>query len=133
MKYLLDTNICIYCIKKNPEMVFERMQSQKIGDIGISAITYSELQYGVFLSSDVERNTAALAEFVVPLEIADYTADVAETYGFIRATLKKRGRLIGPLDLLIAAHALHLQSTLVTNNVREFSRISGLNVENWTR
>ena len=109
------------------------MQNHEIGDIGISAITYSELRFGVANSSNPEENSIALAEFIAPLEVVDYTAEVAETYGTIRSFLKKKGRLIGPLDLLIAAHVLRLQSTLVTNNVREFARIPGLRIENWTQ
>jgi tRNA(fMet)-specific endonuclease VapC len=132
MKYMLDTNICIYCIRRSPQKVFRRMQDREIGDVGISAITYSELQYGVANSSNSDRNSIALAEFIAPLEVLDYTGEIAETYGSIRSTLKRKGKLIGPLDLLIAAHALHLESTLVTNNVREFSRIPGLKIENWT-
>ena len=130
---MLDTNICIYCIRRSPRKVFERMQDQEIGDVTISAITYSELQFGVANSSDPEQNGIALAEFIAPLEIANYTADIAETYGSIRSFLKRKATLIGPLDLLIAAHALRLESTLVTNNVREFARIPGLNIENWAR
>ena len=132
MRYMLDTNICIYCIKRNPRRVFDRLRSQEIGDVGISAITFSELQFGVANSSDQEQNGIALTEFVAPLEVADYTAEIADVYGSIRALLKKRGRIIGPLDLLIAAHALRLETTLVTNNVREFGRIPGLKIENWT-
>jgi tRNA(fMet)-specific endonuclease VapC len=108
------------------------MQDREIGDVGISAITYSELRYGVANSSNSDRNSIALAEFIAPLEVLDYTGEIAETYGSIRSTLKRKGKLIGPLDLLIAAHALHLESTLVTNNVREFSRIPKLKIENWT-
>jgi len=108
------------------------MQEQEIGEVAISVITYSELQFGVANSSDPERNGIALAEFIAPLEVVDYTADVAETYGSIRALLKRKGTVIGPLDLLIAAHAMRLGSTLVTNNVREFARIPGLKKENWT-
>jgi tRNA(fMet)-specific endonuclease VapC len=132
MKYMLDTNICIYCIRKNPQKVFRRMQGREIGDVGISAITYSELRFGVADSSNPEQNSIALAEFIAPLEVLNYTAEIAETYGSIRSFLKTKGKLIGPLDLLIAAHAVHLESTLVTNNVREFSRIPGLKIENWT-
>ena len=132
MKYMLDTNICIYCIKKNPQKVFQRMQLEEIGDIGISVITYSELQFGVENSSNPEQNRIALAEFIAPLEVVDYQAEAAEIYGSVRTFLTQRGKRIGPLDLLIAAHALQLKATLVTNNVREFKRIPGLSVENWT-
>jgi tRNA(fMet)-specific endonuclease VapC len=132
MKYMLDTNICIYCIKKSPQKVFQHLQDQEIGDAGISAITYSELQFGVQNSSNPEQNQIALTEFVAPLEVADYEAEVGKAYGFIRSYLSKKGQPIGPLDLLIAAHAIHLEVVLVTNNVREFKKIPSLNVENWT-
>lgn len=133
MKYMLDTNICIYCIKRNPRKVYERMRTLEIGDVGISAITYSELHFGVANSTAPEQNGQALAEFVAPLEIVEYSADIAEVYGLLRSGLKKKGKIIGPLDLLIAAHALRLDATLVSNNTREFSRIPGLKLENWTQ
>ena len=107
------------------------MQNQEIGDIGISVITYSELQLGVQNSSHPEQNQLALTEFIAPLEVIDYDSGVAETYGFVRSHLSKKGKLIGPLDMLIASHALHLRTILVTNNVREFQRVPGLSVENW--
>ena len=133
MKYFLDTNICIYIIKTKPKVVFERVSQYRVGDLGISAITYSELAYGVANSSDPEKNTMALSEFLGPLEIIDYQADVAATYGLIRTHLKRKGKLIGPLDMLIAAHALHLGFILVTNNTKEFSRIPNLQIEDWTK
>ena len=131
MKYLLDTNICIYIIKKKPEETFARFRKLKVGDVGISAITYSELAYGVANSSQPEKNTLALNEFLGPLEIVDFHAEVAPTYGLLRTHLKRKGKPIGPLDFLIAAHALHLGSILVTNNTKEFSRIPNLRIENW--
>lgn len=131
MKYLLDTNICIYIIKRRPSRVFARFKRHRPGDIGISAITYSELSYGVANSTDPERNGQALREFLVPLELATYSADIAPIYGRLRAALKRKGLPIGPLDTLIAAHSLHLGTTLVTNNVKEFSRVPDLDVENW--
>ena len=132
MKYLLDTNICIYCIRKSPQKVFRRLQKQEVGDIGISAITFSELEFGVANSKNPDQNQTALSELVSVLEVASYTAEVAPIYGSIRAALHKKGQQIGPLDLLIAAHSLFLGTVLVTNNVREFNRVPGLQVENWT-
>lgn len=131
MKYLLDTNICIYIIKKKPKNVFEKFKQYRVGDIGISAITYSELAYGVANSHDIEKNTMALNEFLGPLEIIDFHAEVAPIYGLIRTHLNRTGKPVGPLDMLIAAHALHLGSILVTNNTDEFSRIPNLRIENW--
>jgi tRNA(fMet)-specific endonuclease VapC len=109
------------------------MRQEEVGAIAISSITYSELCFGVSNSSNPEQNATALAQFIAPLEVVDYTAGVAQPYGSIRSFLKQKGRLIGPLDLLIAAHAVQLDLTLVTNNLREFSRIPGLRVENWVR
>jgi len=131
MKYLLDTNICIYIIKKKPRKVFARFREHRVGDVGISSITYSELAYGVANSGRPEQNQLALEEFVAPLEIKAYKPEVAPVYGRIRAHLRRAGRPIGPLDLLIAAHALHLGTVLVTNDVDEFVRVPHLKIENW--
>lgn len=131
MRYLLDTNICIYLIKRRPEVVFARFKQHRIGEIGISSITYSELTYGVHKSAKPQQNLQALTEFTAPLDIVPYDDHAAEAYGVIRSQLEAKGRPIGPLDTLIAAHALSLGSILVTNNEKEFSRVSGLHLENW--
>jgi tRNA(fMet)-specific endonuclease VapC len=131
MKFMLDTNICIYLIKKQPQTVIERFTSHPVGDLGISAITLAELEYGVFRSSNATRNREALEQFITPLEVAAFGQSATLTYGRIRALLEKRGRPIGSMDMLIAAHALSLEVKLVTNNIREFKRIPGLRVENW--
>ena len=133
MKYLLDTNICIYIIKKKPDEVFEKFKNLTIGDVGISAITLAELQYGIEKSSNSEKNRAALEKFLTPIEIIDYDCEATVEYGEIRTELEKKGVPIGPLDMLIASHAKSLDVILVTNNVREFERISGLRIENWTK
>lgn len=130
MKFLLDTNICIYIINARPPHVLERFRREAIGDIGISSITAAELAYGVAKSGSA-RNRAALEKFLVPLEIAAFDADAIWHYGEIRAELERRGQPIGSLDTLIAAHALALDATLVTNNGAEFSRVKVLRVENW--
>ena len=130
MRFLLDTNICIYIINARPAQVLERFQREVIGDIGVSAITAAELAYGVARSGSA-RNRAALEKFLAPLEIAALDAGVWWRYGALRAELERIGRPIGPLDTLIAAHALALDVTLVTNNQAEFSRTPGLRVENW--
>ena len=131
MKYLLDTNICIYLIKQRPSRVIERLQTLKIDDVGVSAITVAELQYGAAKSACPDRNRLALTGFLAPLEILDFTAASAAVYGRIRADLERSGTPIGAYDLLIAAQALSGGFTLVTNNEREFRRILGLTVENW--
>ena len=133
MEYLLDTNICIYIIKKKPIDVFEKFKNFTVGDIGISSITLAELQYGIEKSSDAEKNREALEKFLTPIEIIDYGYEATIEYGKIRAELEKKGVPIGPLDMLIASHAKSLDVILVTNNVREFERISGLKTENRTQ
>jgi tRNA(fMet)-specific endonuclease VapC len=133
MEYLLDTNICIYIIKKKPDEVFEKFKNLTIGDVGISSITLAELQYGIEKSSNSEKNREALEKFLTPIEIIDYGYEATVEYGKIRAELEKKGVPIGPLDMLIASHAKSLDVILVTNNVREFERISGLRIENWTK
>jgi len=131
MKYLLDTNICIYIIKKKPASVKARFSTLHAGDVGISTITLSELQYGVEKSSYPDKNQQALNQFLLPLEVLEYPQDAAKEYGKIRQHLEKTGKIIGPLDMLIAAHAKALDLTLVTNNIKEFSRVPDLKVENW--
>ena len=131
MRFMLDTDACIALIKRKPASVIRRLSVLEPGDAGISAITLAELRYGVMKSEAVERNAAALADFLLPLEIADFDTAAAETYGRVRAGLEKAGTPIGPLDTQIGAHALSLGAVLVTNNVREFRRIPGLKIENW--
>jgi tRNA(fMet)-specific endonuclease VapC len=131
LKFLLDTNICIYLINKKPAQVFEKFKRHSVGDIGISAITFAELAFGVANSQRPEQNELLLQEFLAPLEILDYPADAATIYGKLRSDLKRKGALLGPLDMLIASHALFLRSTLITNNKSEFSRVPELRVERW--
>lgn len=130
MKYLLDTNICIYLINERPKKVLAHFKRHSLGDIGISSITASELAFGVAKSAS-SKNSAALEAFLLPLNVVDYDAGAAMIYGDIRATLEKQGKTIGPLDMLIAASALSRQLILVTNNEKEFRRVSKLKVENW--
>ena len=132
MKYMLDTNICIYIIKQKPQNVLKRFQSHTVGDIGISSITLAELQYGVSKSQQIEKNRQALEEFTLPLEIADFDERAAGAYGMVRADLEKKGKPIGAMDMLIGAHALALRVTLVTNNTREFRQIKGLKHTDWS-
>lgn len=131
MRYLLDTNACIDIIKHSPEHLRAKFQRMNVGDVGISAITHCELQYGVAMSKHPERNQVALTEFLAPLEVLDFPAEASLVFGDIRAHLTRRGTPIGNYDLLIAAHARYLDLVLVTNSVREFSRVPGLKVENW--
>ncbi len=131
MKLMLDTNICIYIIKQQPVAVLKRFIEYQIGDIGISSITLSELRYGVAKSTHQDKNAKALDAFIAPLEVVSFDEESAHVYGEIRATLEKAGTLIGAMDMLIAAHAVSLGIPLVTNNTREFSRITSLNVIDW--
>ena len=131
MRYLLDTNTCIYIIKRSPPDVYERVKILHVGDVGVSAITYCELQFGVAKSSRPDENQLALTEFLSPLEVRDFPSAAALAFGKIRAHLQRAGTPIGNYDLLIAAHALYEGLTLVTNNTKEFDRVPGLKVENW--
>ena len=127
----MDTNICIYIIKKSPKDLFDRFNKLKVGDIGISSITYCELQYGVSNSQKIKENQKALNGFLAPLDVLDFPGDAAPLYGDIKVELKRKGIPIGQLDLMIGVHALYLGVTIVSNNVKEFSRIKNLKVENW--
>lgn len=131
MKYMLDTNICIYLIKQKPPQLLHKFAELSFGDVGVSAITVAELQYGVQKSQYPEQNQQALGQFLIPLTIVDFDHNAAVAYGAIRAALERQGTPIGSLDTLIAAHAQSLDVTLVTNNVREFSRVPDLKVVNW--
>ena len=131
MGYILDTNTCIYIIKKKPASVLERFNDIPLGQIGISVITLAELEYGARKSAVPEKNLAALHQFLIPFEIFNFNYEATIEYGIIRSDLEKKGIPIGPLDMLIAAHAKSLNCILVTNNEKEFRRVGGLQVENW--
>ncbi len=128
---MLDTTICIHIIRQRPPSVLERFDAFAVGDIGLSAITLAELEYGVGNSRDPKRNREALRRFTAPLEIVAFDSEAAQAYGRIRTTLERRGQPIGPMDLLIAAHAHSLDVRLVTSNEGEFRRVPGLRVESW--
>lgn len=131
MKVMLDTNICIYIIKRQPPAVLDRFSGFVVGDVGISMITLAELEYGASKSRDEKKNRHALEQFITPLEVAGFDHAAARVYGTMRAQLERKGSLIGSMDLLIAAHARSLDVPLVTNNEREFKRVQGLRIENW--
>lgn len=131
MRFLLDTNTCIYIIKRKPPKVFDKFQALEIFDVGISSITVAELEYGVYKSQRQQQNQAALSQFLIPLEIIPFDETATQTYGRIRAELEQQGIVIGSMDMLIASQAISLGLILVANNVREFSRIPGLVLENW--
>jgi tRNA(fMet)-specific endonuclease VapC len=132
MKYILDTNICIYIINKKPDEVLRKFELYPVYEFGISSITHAELQYGVEKSKNKNTNQAALDEFLLPLTILPFQGKRLVTcYGEIRVSLEAKGQTIGPLDMLIAAHALSLDLTIISNNIKEFSRIPTLKSENW--
>lgn len=131
MKYLLDTNICIYIIKNSPRSVIDKFHALRIGDLGISSITLAELEYGVSKSTHKAKNQEALYKFITPLEILHFDSLAAQFYGHVRADLERQGKPIGSMDMMIAAHALSLNTILITNNVKEFTRVKSLHVENW--
>ena len=132
MRYMLDTNICIYAIKHKPEQVFMRLQEHDPIDICISSVTYAELVHGVEKSKAIEKNRVALALLLANIEIMNFDSLAAESYGKIRADLDKARTPIGPFDMMIAGHAMALGYTVVTNNTKEFERVKGLKLENWT-
>ena len=131
MRFMLDTNICIYIIKQKPPNVIERFYQTEISEISISSITLSELFNGVSKSSKPEQNQIALTQFIAPLDILSYDDEAAQYYGELRVHWEKQGRPIGCLDMLIAAHALSATCVLVTNNEKEFTRVPKLKIENW--
>ena len=132
MRFMLDTNICIYAIKHRPPSVLAALRRHEAEGLGISSITVAELEFGVAKSGSA-RNQAALQQFLEPLAIADFDRAAASAYGRLRAQLEAAGTPIGPLDTQIAAQALALGVTLVSNNLREFQRVPGLRLVNWVK
>jgi tRNA(fMet)-specific endonuclease VapC len=132
MKILLDTDICIYAINRRNPKPLERLRAYPIGEVGISAITYAELRFGVENSARSAENLERLERFVLPLAIVPFDAEAGRWYGRVRIQLQRAGLPIGNNDLLIACHALSLGVAIATNNVREFARVEGLHVEQWT-
>ena len=129
--YLLDTNICIYIINRHPIQVVEHIKKLKPHQIKLSSISLGELEYGVSKSRDRDRNRQALVHFASAFDIIEFNDNDAEVYGLIRADLEKKGQIIGPYDMQIAAQSISRDLILVTNNTSEFSRISNIKLENW--
>jgi tRNA(fMet)-specific endonuclease VapC len=129
VKYLLDTNICIYLMKSQPQEVRERFAQCYYGDVGISAVTLAELEYGVEVSSDRAHNAQALEALLEDIVVAPFDSGVARSYGILRAGAPKRQG--DALDKLIAAHSCFLEVVLVTNNIKDFQRYPGVKLENW--
>jgi tRNA(fMet)-specific endonuclease VapC len=129
--YLLDTNICIYIINKKPVSAVEKIKTFSPDDIKLSSVSVGELEYGVSKSADREKNRNALLKFVSCFEILSFNDSDAEVFGIIRAYLEKKGTVIGPYDMQIAAQAVSRKLILITNNIKEFSRIPQLMLDNW--
>jgi len=129
--YIFDTNMIIYAMKHTTVQLVERIRRCKPGEIGISAITLAELEYGVCHSSKKAQNAAALAKFLSNIQVFAFDVQAAMEYGEIREHLTAAGTPIGSNDLLIASHARALGATLITHNTREFDRVKGLLVEDW--
>jgi len=131
MKYMLDTNICIYYINKKPLHIMKKVQKYMLEGICISVITLAELEHGVAKSAYPQQNADGLARFLSVFDVLPFGGEAATMYGIIQADLQRKGIPISPMDTLIAAHAKAEDVTLVTNNVREFERVDGLYLENW--
>jgi tRNA(fMet)-specific endonuclease VapC len=130
LKYLLDTNIIIDVLKRRPIEVL-KIFNTNASRMAVSSITLSELMYGAEKSANIDRNLEAIEEFISHLEVLPYDAKASQHYGQIKASLEKRGEIIGENDIHIAAHAISQGLILVTNNLREFQRVSNLALENW--
>jgi len=133
MRFMLDTNACVALIRRHDERILGRVKRCRPEELCVSAVTLSELEYGAARSADTPKNRLALAEFMTPIAVVPYDDTVAVSYGRIRTELESKGMPIGPLDTMIAAHALSLGLTLVTDNEREFRRVPGLMVQNWAK
>ena len=131
--YLLDTNICIYIIKKKPIEVFEKFKKLELGTLKISSITVSELYFGAYNSQNIKKNIEIVKNFLLPFDIVDFDEKAGIEYAKIKADLRKQGQIIGELDMQIAGIALSNNLILVTNNEKEFIRVSNLKLQNWIK
>jgi tRNA(fMet)-specific endonuclease VapC len=129
--YMLDTDICSYIIRMRPVSVLEKFKSLKTSDLCISVITQAELFYGVQRSSSKKINHSIIESFTSRLIMLDWDKEAAKSYGYLRASMEEKGKNIGNMDLMIAAHALSIGATIVTNNIRHFNMVEGLKIENW--
>jgi tRNA(fMet)-specific endonuclease VapC len=131
-RYMLDTDICSFILKRTNDRLLKRLRRTPVQDVCISVITKAELLYGVDISPRQKTDEAAVTAFLAPLAVLDFPDEAASHYAHIRGHLKRKGAMIGANDLFIAAHALHLGHTLVTNNTGEFGRVPRLKIENWS-
>ena len=130
--YLLDTNICIFAIKNKPKVVLNHIKDKINDGINISSLTIAELEYGIANSQKVEENRIALIKFLSIFNILNFDDKATIPYGILKQKLKSRGQIIGPIDMLLAAQAISKNFIFITNNTKEFNRINGLNIEDWT-
>jgi len=130
--YLLDTNICIFAIKKRSEIVLMKLKEKISDGIYISSLTVAELEFGVENSKRIEKNRIALIKFLSIFNILNFDDTDTIDYGRLKTDLRKKGRIIGPIDMLLAAQALNKELIFVTNNVKEFERVRGLKIEDWS-
>jgi tRNA(fMet)-specific endonuclease VapC len=132
-RFMLDTDTCSYIMRRSHDAILKRLAKVPVSDVCISVITKSELLFGVEVSPKRRQDEAALAAFLDYIEVLDFPDKASSHYAKIRAELKTRGTMIGANDLFIAAHARSLGLTLITNNTREFKRVRGLSIDNWTQ
>ena len=132
MRFLLDTDTCIYALKQNDKVLWHLLSAAR-EDVVVSVVTEAELRTGAAKSSSPARTLRRIENFLFPVTVIDFTSDDAIVYAGVRAKLERAGTPIGPLDTLIAAHAVGRKLILVTNNEREFRRVPGLHLENWMR
>jgi tRNA(fMet)-specific endonuclease VapC len=133
VSWMLDSDICVYAINDRPQGVRRRLATMRQEDVAVSSVVAAELWAGVAKSRERSRNARALSGFFSGLSVRDWPTDAAPIYGEIKAALERAGRLIGGMDMLIAAHALCENAVLVTNNQAEFRRVKGLRLENWAK
>ncbi|AKH77990.1 PIN domain protein [Leptospira interrogans str. FPW1039] len=131
--YLLDTNICIFLIKKKNATLLENLKKKLNKDLFVSSLTVAELEFGIQKSEFKEKNKVALIEFLTIFNILSFSDKDVESYGIIRADLERKGNVIGSIDMLLAAQAIANNYIFVTNNTKEFKRIKALKIENWTQ
>ena len=130
--YLLDTNICIFLIKKKNPLLIEKLKKYYNKGIFISSLTLAELEYGVENSDHKEKNRLSLIEFLTIFEILNFEQKDTQSYGMIKSDLRKSGKMIGAIDALLAAQAISRNLIFITNNTKEFERINNLRIEDWT-
>jgi tRNA(fMet)-specific endonuclease VapC len=131
VKWLLDTNTCIAIMNDRPRDVRRQLRKKAVDNVGISVISLYELQFGVYYSTKARQNKKTLDAFLQYIRVFDWTTECAEIAGGLRAGLQRVGKLIGPYDLLIAAHCLTLKTVLVTHNIKEFKRVPKLKITDW--